>query len=48
MATRDEHRKRSHVSYHNEESNKRYFFNRCNAFSYAIKDAKEKTRKGSK
>ena len=48
MATRTEHRRRSHVSYHSDDQNKRYFFNRCMAFTYAMKDAKEKMRKGGK
>ena len=45
MATRNEHRKRSHVSYHSNEQNKRYFFNGCSAFTYAKSKAKEEKKK---
>lgn len=44
MATRTEHRRRSQVSYHSNDQNKRHFFNRCSAFTYAKSKAKEEKK----
>lgn len=44
MATMSKHRERSRVSFHKEEQNKNWYFNKCGMYCYTVADIKKKRK----